>query len=418
MASSAKLRYDRSIAVGSREDRGSGRIAQGMFAMTLPPPRVAAGADRGSRIAGLALLVLVTVAATRPAAAQSGDPYTATVAVDAASDTVAKARDLARIDGQRRALAAVVDRLAGGTGKSKPLKLGDNAVTDLVASFEVANERMSAVRYMADYTFHFREAELTKALQSAGIALASPAGDAGAPADANPDAKPTVLLPVYQTGAQAVLWDDPNPWRDAWAERSAGAGAPRLLVPLGDVDDVNAIDGERARAGDAAALKAIAAKYGADEVLVAVAVARPAGAKPTGLDVTARRYRLGRSVDLHADSIDAADDLYRRAADTIAADIATGWKNAKPAGGDQQASLTAVAAISGLDDWVKLRDRLVTVPSIRKVELKSLSRQEAALEIQYVGDVDHLKASLAAINLDLIRGDPAWQLARTGPDRP
>jgi hypothetical protein len=188
------------------------------------------------------------------------------------------------------------------------------------------------------------------------------------------------------------------------------------MVPLGDADDVAAIDADKARSGDAAALSAIARKEGSDDVLVMLAADRPPGSKP-GLDITVKRYRAGQFVDVHSDSIDAnpgeqPDDLFRRAADTVAADLANGWKNARPAFGDQPATITVVAAISSLDDWLKLRGQLASLPSVRKVDVKSLSRQEATVEISYLGAIDQLKASLAAGKLDLAGGDPTWRLAR------
>ncbi|HZK91381.1 MAG TPA: DUF2066 domain-containing protein [Stellaceae bacterium] len=384
----------------------------------------------------LALLLLAVAAPPRPAAADD-DPYTATITVDATSDSVATARDMARADGARRALNAIVDRLSGGTGKSKPLKLSDNQVTDLVASFEVANEKMTAVRYTADYTFHFRPAETKRTLQSAGVAIneanppaASPPGQTPGPAPGG--GKPVVVLPVYQSGASAVLWEEPNPWRQAWSQRPAGGGATYLTVPLGDAGDVAAIDADKARSGDVGALAAIAKLASADEVLVMLAVQRPGkdqtgkdqtgGDKPggdkPGLDVTVRRYRGAQLVDVHADSIDANPgekdaDFFRRAADAIAADIDTGWKNAKDNLAGQQGSLVVAAPITGLDDWLKLRDRLAGLPPVRKIDVKSLSRQEASIDIHYAGTLDQLKASLATIKLDLQGGDPNWRLART-----
>jgi Uncharacterized protein conserved in bacteria (DUF2066) len=369
------------------------------------------------RLGALALLLVV---ATPPRLAAADDDYSATVTVDATSDTVAKARDVARVDGARRALAAVVDKLSGGSGKAKPLKLSDNQITDLVASFEVASEKMTAVRYTADYTFHFRQGEVTKAMQAAGIAIGStggnpPAADAANAAAAG--AKPVVVLPVYQNGATAVLWDEPNPWRLAWAQLPAQAGGPNLVMPFGDVGDVAAIDADKARSGDARAISAIAKKEGASDVLVLVASERPPGGKP-GLDVAAKRYRDGQFADAHADSIDAnpgekPDDLFRRAVQVIAADIGNGWKDAKSGIGDQQGTLTVVAAIAGLDDWLNLRGQLAGLPQVRKIDVKSLSRQEATVEISYVGAMDQLKASLTASKLDLEGGDPTWRLART-----
>jgi hypothetical protein len=382
-----------------------------------PRPRVGAGYRRGRRIAALALL-LVLVAAPQRAAPADDDPFSATVAVDATSDTVAKARDLARIDGQRRALTAVAERLTGGPGTAKLPKLSDTQITDLVASFEVANEKMSAVRYVADYTFHFRAADVRKLLQTAGITITEPnaAGDAGSnPTDTG--IKAIVVLPVYQTSERATLWDEPNPWRQVWTQRTGTSAGTRLVVPAGDAGDALAIDADKARAGDAGALAAIARKNGADEVLVMLAAQR--SGDPGGLDVTVKRYRLGQLVDTHADSVDAnpgeaQSPLFRRAADTIASDINSGWKNVKEPGAGSPARLVATLPINGLDDWLKLRDRIAALPAVRKIDVKSLSRQEAAIEIQYAGTIDQLKTSLAGINLDLQGNEPNWRLARSG----
>jgi hypothetical protein len=421
-----KLSYDL-FAVAERDDTGSGPVCNELcneLAMGLPLRRA---------VAALSLLLLAAAAAL-PAQAGEDDPYSVTVSVDATSDTIGKARDIARGDGQRKALAALVERLSGAKGVAKLPKLDDKALTDLVASFEVANERMSTVRYVADVTYHFRTAEVQALLQKAGIGLAADGSEAAG--------KSLVVLPVYQTGATAVLWDDPNPWRDAWAQQeSPTSGATRFRVPLGDAGDLAAIDAGKARAGNAAALAKIAQQNGGDEVIVVLGVPRaasgsaagnPAGL-PAGLDVTVRRYRGGQPVDDHSDAVTAnpgerREQLLRRAVGVIAGDIESGWKKAALPGYDQQGSLTAVLPITGLDDWVRVRERLAALPAIRKIGLVALSLQEATIEIEYLGSVDQLKASLAEAKLDLVRGDPQgasplgaplqgtpqWRLARSG----
>jgi hypothetical protein len=248
-----------------------------MFAMI--GPRSPGGFRLRKRWGAARVLLLIAVLLpARPVAAQD-DPYTATVTVDATADNVAKARDMARLDGQRKALTAVVDKLTGGPGKAKLPRLSDNQITDLVASFEVANEKMTAVRYTADYTYHFRPTETQAMLTGAGIALNLP-----------------------NTG-------------------TATAAPPAPPAP-GVTPDNGAQQG------------------------------------PT-------------------------------------------------------ASLVATLPIDSLEDWIKLRDRLAGLPTIKKVDVKSLSRQEATIDIQYVGTLDQLKSSLATIHLDLEGGDPSWRLART-----
>jgi hypothetical protein len=394
---------------------------------TLPLLRTAADWFGGIAVAALLLLLIAVPAAS---AFAEDDPYSVTVSVDATSDTIGKARDQARADGERNAFANLLERLSGASAAAKAPKLDDNALADLVASFEVANERMSAVRYVGDITFHFRPAEVQRVLQKAGIALASEGGAADA------GAKSLVVIPVYQSGSTAVLWDDPNPWRDAWTQSPpvTGPAAPHLALPLGDAGDLAAIDAAKARAGDGAALAAIAKRNGGDEAIVAVAVPRGPPAVPIALDIAVRRYRAGQMVDNHSDSVtsnpgETREQLFRRAVTAIAGDIESGWKRGSLPRYDQQGSLTAVLPIAGLDDWVRVRDRLAALPAIRKVSLAALSLQEATIEIEYLGTIDQLKASLAEAKLDLVRGEspgvppqqgpssqgaPGWRLARSG----
>jgi hypothetical protein len=389
--------------------------------MTLPLMPAAAGSEGGWRFAGAALLVALALGVTSVAGrAQEADQFSATVAVDATADTVARARDMARTDGQRRALAAVGARLSGGGAPARLPKLDDKAITDLVLSFEVANERMSAVRYAADYTFHFRPEAIRRVLANAGVAVSD---DPGKPVSGKPlSGKPLVLIPVYQSAAQSSLWDDANPWRQAWEQQPPGTGALRLVVPLGDAGDIAAIDADKARAGDAEALAAITRRNGGEEAIVALAAMRGQPDRPAGLDVTVRRYRADRLVDSHlekltADPGESESDLLRRAAAAIVSDIGSGWKNEAVSHYDQEGSLTAILPITDLDDWVGARERLAAVPAIRKIALLALSRQEATIEIGYGGSIDQLKASLAEIRLDLVRDDPLWRLARSGSAR-
>ena len=137
---------------------------------TLPPLRQAV--DRCGGIVAAALLLVLL--ATTPLRAAEDDPFSVTVSVDATGETSGKARDKARNDGERRAFATLAERLSAALPAKLP-KLDDNALADLLASFEVANERMSGVRYIGDVTYHFRPAEMQRLLQKSGIALGAPA---------------------------------------------------------------------------------------------------------------------------------------------------------------------------------------------------------------------------------------------------
>ena len=404
----------------------------------MPLRLVTAIAGEQARRSFACVLLLVILAAPRaePALAQdSEDAYSATVKVDATADGAAAARDAARVDGQRRALAAVVGKLSGASEPAQLPKLDDKAITDMVQSFEVANERMSAVRYVADYTFHFRSAKVRRLVRVAntapaegtgkstaegtGKSTAEGAGKSTAEGAGNPAAesgsKSIVVLPVFKNGASLTLWNDPNAWRGAWAQRSAGSGPTHLLLPLGDAGDLAAIDADKAGSGDATGLAAIAKQNGGSETVVALATARRQEGRLVGVEVSVKHYRAGRLVDAHGNSYDANPgedeaDILRRTADAVAADIESGVKKDTASSFDRQASLTISVPITSLGEWLQVRNRLASVASIRKVDLLSLSRQEAKIAVKYIGDQDQLKSRLAEVDLELAGGDPVWRI--------
>ena len=369
------------------------------------------------RPVGVLLLLLGVMLRTGPALAEEqSEGFSVTVKVDATADSVAAARERARVDGQRRALVLVIDRLSGSTDSAKLPKLDDNTITDMVESFEVANERMSAVRYLADYTFHFRLAKVRRLVHTADSA---PAEANTRPAVDEAGVKPVIVLPVYKDSGSTVLWDDPNPWREAWGQRPGGSRPNRLTVPLSDARDLAIIDAGRAEAGNPDALGAIAQRNGGDEAIVALATARRERDQVVGLDLSIKRYRSGHLADTHGTTLDAnpgenADDFLKRAADTIAREIASSSKKSPGPSSDQQASLGASVPIGSIGEWVRVRDRLASVPAIRKVDLLSLNRHEAKIQIKYVGSSDQLRSSLAEVDLGLDGTDPIWRLQLSG----
>jgi hypothetical protein len=380
-----------------------------------------ASASAGRRFArsfGMLFFALLALWQAEPARVQAAaDPYSATVKVDATADNAVDARRAARLEGERRALLKVVEQVSGAPDVQLP-QLDDNAVTDMVESFEVAHERMSAVRYLADYTFHFYRDKVRRLLRK--LDLTAAAGGR------------IIVLPVYQDGAEAVLWDDPNPWREAWSERPSGSGPVRLIVPLGDIGDLAAIDAERAEAGRPDALAAIARRNGGTAVVVALAKPQRSADQITGIDVKLSEYRDGRLIGGSGKSIaaDPGEDqtaLLNRAV-AAAADAIAGLKTV-PAGtsalppsaegeGKGEGSIAAVVPITSLDDWIAVRRRLVSVPAIRGIELLSLSREEARIRLHYIGSPDQLKADLAAVDLALDGGDPVWRVHPAGAADP
>ncbi|GAB4356862.1 MAG: hypothetical protein Kow00114_08050 [Kiloniellaceae bacterium] len=334
------------------------------------------------------------------------------VAVDETAATAAEARQRALAVGQRRAFRRLMERLVPEDQQERIPEVDANALQYYVQDFSVNNERTSTVRYLADLTFRFNAEEVRGLLRNAGVGFAETRS------------KPVVVLPVFSgAGAEPTLWLAENPWRDVWAVMPGDDGLVPLIVPIGDLEDLAAVDAARALAGDPESLKAIAGRYGADDVLVTAASL--SGNPEDGsavLEVVTRRYHDGAvNVTLRDKLVQVGGEPYdgflQRAADRIDDAVQESWKQQYVLQFGNQRSILVYVPLTGLDDWLTVRKRLDGVAAIQQAGLTTLSRKEAQLEITFVGDEQRLSRALAQRDLFLaLRPDSNWEL--TLADRP
>ena len=345
--------------------------------------------------------------AWRPALADGRDVFTvANVPVDATAANANAARDQARGDGERRAYAMLLDRITLDSDRARRPAANDTVLNDLISSFEVAGERTSGVRYLAKYTFHFRPDAVRKLLRQAALPFCET------------PSKPLVVLALVGDGDGAQLWEDPNPWRNSWSAHPPPAGLVPLVMPYGDLEDVQAIDAASALAGDPARLQAVSQRYGGADVLV-TAASLDAAAAPHALAVKSTRFSPGsdlppqswtKSYTATADQSDG--DLYAAAIAGTAQQVEQAWKEANILDYSRAATIIVSVPVGELQRYVEVRDRLAQLPGIERSELLSLDRQQARLAIHYFGTPDQLRTALAQRDLSLGGQDPDWVLER------
>ena len=337
-----------------------------------------------------------------PTAAQSATFTVSGVKVDVTAANTVAARDQAFAEAPRAAFRQLIERLA-----NEPAKVTDpgrDGLQNLVRDVAVEQEKSTSVRYIATLTVRFKPEAVRHLLQAAGVPYAEGRD------------RPFVVLPVWQpAGGPAQLWEDGNPWRAVWAGRKPD-GLVQLVVPLGEIDDITSIDAAAALAVNPEKLTVLAERNGARDVLVATAAV--AGTPPqvtvkiAGFGPFAKR--LGTTLTVTGTAQDTLAGLLAKAAIAVNDAVQQGYKHDNTLQFDQRNTMAAVVKLTGLDDWLKVRDRLKSVAMVRQTEVVSLSRGEAALILHFIGDQGQLEMVLAQNGLELSGGDPYWIIRPTG----
>jgi hypothetical protein len=370
----------------------------------------------GALGAGL-LAVFLALMACRLAAAQASPDAAGTgeglfevrgIAVDVTAATAAAAREQALAKGARDAFWQIIDRLTLSSDRSKIGKVSDDEIETMIKDFSVADEKYSSVRYIATLNYTFKEDEVRRLLAQKGVPYAVTR------------AKTIVLLPVLRTEDALLLWQEPNPWLAAWRTLPSGQLVP-VMVPLGDVGDVQIIDAEEAAVGDQERLHQIGARYGAADALVAFAVLNSAGASGTAeLAVALTLYgtdgaRKGPTRRYRAAEGESTEDLLTRAAEATMTEVQNQWKRENLVIAGQAAVESVRVPIKSPADWLAIRRRLEQVETIERIDIVLLSRSHALVNIHHYGTTEQLGLALEQADLILRQGADGLELTARSP---
>jgi hypothetical protein len=368
---------------------------------------------RPSLIGFLSALILVLGAvflAPRPSSATTlADVYTVTgVPIDATAANAQQARDQAIVQGQRRAARLLLERLALRSDQPRLPQIDANALTNLVSGFQVANERTSTVRYLADLTVSFRPEGVRTLMREAGIPIAET------------PSQPVLVLPVWRSGNDLMLFDERSPWREAWLKVAAGKGLVPLLTPLGDIADLQAISAEQAAKGDQAALAAIAQRYGVNAVIVAQA---SAGANETIDQLIVTRHPIGGGqAQRIAVTPHRPPEALLATAIGISQEVEESWKASSTVAAAVDAgpgsALDINVPVRQLGEWIAIRKQLGTVPAVKNVAVRSLGVGAAQITVQHAGTPQQLQAALAQADLILVEEGGGWVLSARAAAQP
>ncbi len=328
------------------------------------------------------------------------------IQVDATAENAAAARDKAIAQGARKGLEQLMKNLTlSEDAKSLPV-VTDKMAAPLVLDFDVESERGSSVRYIASLGFRYKPDGVRALLASAKSSYVA-------------NRAPLVLVvPVYRSATGDMLWQPDNLWRNAWKDAAAKAGLVPVVAPTGSAEDVQGFTTGDLMNG--AKLSDLAARYKADNAVIVIAsAASPTGDPALGLNIiltggggpdatlkspgaSTPALTLDQGVVATLADLDAIwrQHVLKGTTGAIAftggsspqSTDAAGAEPEKPSGNVY--ALRAVLTAPG--QWASLRTRLTQMNGISHVDLKSLTREAAIVDVNISGDEDRLAQTLSA----------------------
>ena len=326
------------------------------------------------------------------------------VTVDATAETAATAREKALVNGHRTAFARLVARLVPRNLHKRKIEASIDQITQLVKSFGVDQEKTSAVRYLATLRFAFDRHKMRKHLRELSLPFAET------------QSKPVLVLPVLRRAGVYLLWDAQNTWLKAWSSLPPPDGLMPIIVPKGELADINDISADQAVQGHQDRLDVILARYGATDAILALAAidTRRFGNAPV-VQITITRFgtRHGERTTVLAvvaNPGDSITDTISAAASRAFNQIEEDWKLDNLLRFDLPQELIAVIPLDNLSDWVLMERRLSEIAFVEASELLALSRSGATVRLRYFGNQKQLSLALSQRDVWLAEDDKGWTL--------
>ncbi|MBT4889152.1 MAG: DUF2066 domain-containing protein [Rhodospirillales bacterium] len=329
------------------------------------------------------------------------------IQVDATADSAAKARDKALAEGQKKAFTTLLRRLTLREHHGFLPTPDSNTVSTYINDFSVSDEKTSSVRYLAKLHARFKSSDIRLLLSEFGLPFAETIST------------PVVAIPVLERGGKLTLWEDTNIWRKIWHQLNGENGLVPLIHPKGDLNDKTTIGAQHAIDGDEERLQTIAKQYNAGAALVVHASLRlSADGDMNILDINITRYGAGgngktQTMTLSQPATESVSQLLARGVGDAGRFVEDSWKRDNLMAYGDRGVIAVSVPFSDLKTWLSIQKRIENIAIIEHVDVILLSRDEARLNLHFMGSSRQLELAMEQTSLKLRQNEGVWYINPT-----
>jgi hypothetical protein len=376
-----------------------------------------------ARIAVLTALAAVSAAIATVAWAKPGADRAYTIAnypVEARAANAVTAKDTAIADGQKAAFRSLLKRIVPVTAYRDMERLTSVDAATLIDGVAVRSERNSATEYIANLDFSFQPNEVRDLLTRQGV----PFVDTQAPA--------TIIVPLTRdakaaAGPAGEFRAASGTWGTVWPTLDLqNSVAPLKAEALKPEIGPDTLRGLYEEASLSASVMTLAAAYGTDQIIVAVAEVDTEGGKVNVLlagQDSAGPFALKRAYRLSDGDLAYTLEL----AAVVSQGVVEGrWKAINSGGAVAAATANPYGAAVGAGDevsfdaqfggtgeWNAMRRVLLEAPGIDDIRIGSISSDRASVSVKYPGGGPALAQALATYGISLTDTGGLWVMRQS-----
>ncbi len=350
-------------------------------------------------IAWFLALSMVFVFAVLSNPAQADIYLIKSVKVDAKSKTASEAKVKAMQEGQVAAFRKLINRLSNSPQAQSLLQLPAAEIGKLVRGISVTEEKTGPKRYIAELNISFQPAAVRSLMNQFSIPFSDKQAD------------PILILPVFVENGRAILWDDPNPLKTAWENIDADAYLLPVVLPVGSIEDIEAISADEALDGNTDSLAAIKARYKVSNVLVSAAQFND---RKTRLRVTLLGSSPAGDIEMSesfSGTPEKVVETAQKATIRFMAEMEAMWKETAQAGPELTGErLLVTVPFSSFREWKGIRSRIIGTEGVLRLDIRALSQRGAVVYLTYSGETFDLEDRLSQQGLYMRDMGDGWVL--------
>jgi len=286
-----------------------------------------------------------------------------------------QARTNAIASGQRNAFLILLNRL--GINENIGSTLEDEAIADMVASQQIINEKISGNNYSATLNLTFSESFVKYHL---GDKISSSKKEV-----VTQDISGSYLaIPIKLIKDQPTIWEQNNDWKMAWENIFKHNHITYLKLPKGDIDDITIISPSTINDINFTDFEPLLTKYKVEGIMLAYFDFDSIENK---VNITLRNIQKFNSTQTKLAFVNvnqlSSEDLVNKVAEKTINYIAL-INNQKSSSSEQGiVSYSVDVLIDGLDDWLKVKNKLENSNLVSQLRVNSISKNLVKINIAY-----------------------------------